>query len=349
MKRILVVGQGVAGTLLADAIWRLGAEIQVIDDHWQSAASLSAAGICNPITGRNLVLTWHGHQVMDAVKQRMEMMTDLLGGQYIFKQEMIWLLEHVHELNDWDAKAMVVGYGRYMSLSQKSWLEGHEAVPQKWSVGPIHGAFRVDLPKLLADYRDWLVARGYLLADTVKWQHLEEVSQYATANDFDHIVLCNGASTLLPEIARFIRPNLGVAAIVRLPDLPLQTQIIKRGVTLMPYEDGTYWLSSTNVYKETFDAVSDVVDDLLRKLTVWYSGRVELVAVKTGVRPTVIDRRPILGAVEKTGLVHVFNGLGTKGCTLGAFFSNHLAEHLVLGAPLDKEVDVKRMDKYETF
>ena len=54
----LIVGQGIAGSLLAWHLLRLGASIIVIDDNHAGAASLVAAGIINPISGIRMVPSW---------------------------------------------------------------------------------------------------------------------------------------------------------------------------------------------------------------------------------------------------------------------------------------------------
>jgi glycine oxidase len=55
---ILIVGQGLAGTLLAWALERAGRSFVIADAGHAMAASRAAAGIINPITGRRLVKSW---------------------------------------------------------------------------------------------------------------------------------------------------------------------------------------------------------------------------------------------------------------------------------------------------
>ena len=50
----LVVGQGLAGSVLTGALWLQGRTVAVVDEDHRQAASLAAAGIINPITGKRL-------------------------------------------------------------------------------------------------------------------------------------------------------------------------------------------------------------------------------------------------------------------------------------------------------
>src|SRR6478609_7832556 len=51
---IIIVGQGLAGTLLALELEKLGRRVRIIDDHHRDAASPVAAGLINPVTGMRL-------------------------------------------------------------------------------------------------------------------------------------------------------------------------------------------------------------------------------------------------------------------------------------------------------
>jgi glycine/D-amino acid oxidase-like deaminating enzyme len=42
--------------------------------------------------------------------------------------------------------------------------------------------------------------------------------------------------------------------------------------------------------------------------------------------------------------VFIFNGLGTKGASLGPFWAHHMADFLINHTPLDPAVDIKRFD-----
>ena len=63
---------------------------------------------------------------------------------------------------------------------------------------------------------------------------------------------------------------------------------------------------------------------------------------KAAVRPTVKDRRPLLGVHPEFPNIFIFNGLGTKGASQGPYFANHMADFLTENTPLDPEVDIRR-------
>ncbi len=68
----------------------------------------------------------------------------------------------------------------------------------------------------------------------------------------------------------------------------------------------------------------------------------EIVNHQAGIRPTVNDRRPLMGLHPQHPTLAVFNGLGTKGVMLAPYFAYQLYSFLELNKPLDVEVDIKR-------
>jgi len=52
---IIIVGQGISGTVLSNALMEQYQKVLVIDDGNKKAASKIASGVINPVTGRRIV------------------------------------------------------------------------------------------------------------------------------------------------------------------------------------------------------------------------------------------------------------------------------------------------------
>jgi glycine oxidase len=61
-----------------------------------------------------------------------------------------------------------------------------------------------------------------------------------------------------------------------------------------------------------------------------------------GVRPTVKDRRPLVGTHADYNSVHILNGLGTRGVMLGPAMAIALFDYIENEIPLEKEIDINR-------
>ena len=70
----------------------------------------------------------------------------------------------------------------------------------------------------------------------------------------------------------------------------------------------------------------------------------KVVDQKVGIRPTVKDRRPLLGMHSEYKRLGIFNGLGTRGIMLAPYFANHFVDHVYNGGKLNSQVDILRFN-----
>ena len=75
----LIVGQGLAGSLLAWEIVNRGASAKVVDENWHASSSLVAAGLINPISGKRLVLQERAGFFLDRAESTYENLAQALG------------------------------------------------------------------------------------------------------------------------------------------------------------------------------------------------------------------------------------------------------------------------------
>jgi glycine oxidase len=64
-----------------------------------------------------------------------------------------------------------------------------------------------------------------------------------------------------------------------------------------------------------------------------------------GVRPTVRDRRPLVGTHDSYPQLHILNGLGTRGVMLGPSMAKVLYEHIEYQTPILAEINWMRFLK----
>ena len=68
-SKILIVGQGLAGTVLGWSLDRAGIDWRMIDAGHENAASCVAAGVINPVTGLRWVKTWRVDELWPEAKR----------------------------------------------------------------------------------------------------------------------------------------------------------------------------------------------------------------------------------------------------------------------------------------
>jgi len=68
----------------------------------------------------------------------------------------------------------------------------------------------------------------------------------------------------------------------------------------------------------------------------------EIIEHLAGVRPTVNDRRPLLGTHPSQKNIHILNGLGTRGVMLAPAMALDLFNYIENQKPLHKSVNIER-------
>ena len=79
-----------------------------------------------------------------------------------------------------------------------------------------------------------------------------------------------------------------------------------------------------------------------RKLKTFIRCKYTIVDHLAGIRPTIIDRRPLLGVHPEFEPLAILNGLGTRGVMIAPLMAIKLFEYLEHNIPLDNEVSITR-------
>ena len=74
----IIVGQGIAGSLIAHFLLQHNKKILVIDKFNPNSASNIAAGVVNPITGRRMVKSWLIDDVLPFAKSTYRLLENQL-------------------------------------------------------------------------------------------------------------------------------------------------------------------------------------------------------------------------------------------------------------------------------
>ncbi len=81
---------------------------------------------------------------------------------------------------------------------------------------------------------------------------------------------------------------------------------------------------------------------LISKLKTFINCDVEVVEHVVAIRPTVVDRRPVVGTHLDFKNIHILNGLGSRGVMIAPYVSQKLFNSIENNTPLDSEIDVSR-------
>jgi glycine/D-amino acid oxidase-like deaminating enzyme len=134
----------------------------------------------------------------------------------------------------------------------------------------------------------------------------------------------------------------GEVLTIKAPNLKID-YAIKSSVFIIPIGNDLYTVGSTYKWDDKTNTPTDRArEELLSKLKTFITCDFEIVEHVAGIRPTVNDRRPLLGRNSNHQNLYVLNGLGTRGVMIAPYVAKALFNFIEKGEELDKEIDINR-------
>ena len=134
----------------------------------------------------------------------------------------------------------------------------------------------------------------------------------------------------------------GEVLTIKAPDLKLKAAI-KSSVFIIPVGNDCYTVGSTYNWDDKSNKPTAAgKDELLSKLKTFITCDFEVVKHVAGIRPTVKDRRPLVGRHSEHQNLYVLNGLGTRGVMIAPYVAQQLFQFIGAKRPLDPEIDCNR-------
>ncbi|MGB5419280.1 NAD(P)/FAD-dependent oxidoreductase, partial [Algibacter sp.] len=141
-----------------------------------------------------------------------------------------------------------------------------------------------------------------------------------------------------------LNPAKGELLTIHAPDLKIDF-VLKAGVFLIPLGDDLYIVGATYEWKDLSHSVTKKAKtELLGKLEKLINCPFKVVNQVGGIRPTVKDRRPLVGRHHEHNNLFVLNGLGTRGVMIGPYVAKKLFDFIEHHEPLEKEIDISRFN-----
>jgi glycine oxidase len=134
----------------------------------------------------------------------------------------------------------------------------------------------------------------------------------------------------------------GELFIIKAPDLDLDV-IMNTSVFILPLGDDLFKVGATYNWKDKTNlATEEGRQELIDRIKEIISCDFVIMEHFAGVRPTVKDRRPLVGTHPVHVAIHILNGLGTRGVMLSPSMAKALYDAIENDVPLDSAIDIKR-------
>jgi glycine/D-amino acid oxidase-like deaminating enzyme len=346
---VLIVGQGLAGTWLSYWLYKAGISFKIIDQINPDSASLRAAGLINPVTGRRLVTTWMIEELMSLAKNAYREIGNFLDEIFINETSVIDFFPTVQMLQAFQKRYEEDPVYLFPGEDGEKYAEWFR-YDLGW--GAIHPCQLVNVEKLVTNWRTWLKENNNLVENFFDLFKLKVTAKGLDYSEIraSYIIFCDGKSSAQnPYFDKLpFALNKGEGLLVEIKSLPAD-QVYKKGMSLVPYGENIFWLGSS--YEWSFD--NDQPSEKFRKNgEEWLNYNLKLpysiLDHFASIRPATLERRPFLGFHPVHDRIGILNGLGTKGCSLAPYFGKQLADKIKGEGFIHPLADINRFEKILT-
>jgi glycine oxidase len=340
----LIVGAGLAGSCLALQLNKKGKTVMVYDLPDRNTASRVAAGLFNPVTGRRVVKTWKADQIFPYLKTFYQEAEIKISRKFFHELPLFMPFASIQEVNDWTLKSEDPTFSHYL-------LDIHTTpVFSNQVVNPLGGILLaqcgyIEPVTFLEGVRQWLTEIESFRNESFEDVALETESDQIRYRDViaSALVYCNGTAILKSRFFQNLPLRLLKGESLRITTQTSLDRIYNRGIYAIP-AGGEVRVGATYNLEDTREEVTDVArEELVMKLRDLLATPFEVTHQSWGIRPTTVDRRPLIGEHPSHKNILIFNGLGTKGVSLAPYFSEILAAYLIGEGELEKESNIRRV------
>ncbi|MGB3547556.1 MAG: FAD-dependent oxidoreductase, partial [Saprospiraceae bacterium] len=253
MKKIydfLLVGRGIAGSLLGRSLRAGGARVGYVDAPGQTAASSVAAGIINPITGRRFVKSWLIDELLPQAAATYREWEEEVGEQLYFERPLYRTLFNRGDENDWLVRAADPAYAAYLGPVSHEPPPGYAGrVLPAYAYGRVLRAAQVRIDRAVELSSRPLVEAGELHHDTFDYELLRISEDGVSYRDLraGQLIFCEGwRNRSNPWFGHLpVRGNKGQVLLARLAS-ESPGEILKHRVFTVPYADGNCWVGASS-------------------------------------------------------------------------------------------------------
>ena len=339
----IIVGFGLAGMAFASTLEKEGKSFVVFDNN-PNRKSRVVGGMYNPIILKRFTPAWQAHEMWTTALPFYKTLEDKFSKTYIKPFEVRRILHSIEEQNNWvvaSDKAIMSEYMNSNIIKEK--VNGIEA---PFGFGKLENVGRVEGEELLEDYTNYLQKENIFFQEEFNYELLsinQKNSQYKNITA-SKIVFSEGP--FLHENPYFnylpMREAKGELLLITVPNLNIDFTL-KSGVFMVPYGDNLYIVGATyNWDDKTFEPTQKAQEEIEGKLKKFLTLPYTLLDYKIGIRPTIKDRRPLLGKHPKYPNLAVLNGLGTRGIIIAPSIAQALYDNLEHDKEIKKEMDCAR-------
>ena len=339
MKKVdyIIVGDGYAALFFAHQLIKNNKSFYLFSEGKKSASFVSA-GIINPAVLKRFTTFWLAQEQIDSLKKTLSEIERYTHKNYLIEKPILRVFHDEKEKELWLKKSNEISFLSNDFIKINS-------IKNPFGCGKVNHSARLNVRDFFTDLMNYLEQNSHLIKEKFDYNLVKTENSTYKDIQFKNIIFAEGMAVkenpYFSEIP--VEANKGHHLEVKLSEKIEDDFTIKKKHFIFPLSENTYYYGGTYDREQTHHKIDDsAVEKLTNALAEFYPNDFEVTQVKFGFRPTVKDRRPIVGAHSEFKNLYVFNGLGARGILNGNYFAINLYNHLENGEEIHPEVDLKR-------
>ncbi|MDR6921012.1 FAD-binding oxidoreductase [Chryseobacterium sp. 2987] len=342
MKNVdyIIVGDGYAGLFFAHQLIKNNKSFVIYSDGRKSASQVSA-GIINPVVLKKFTTFWKAQEQIDFLKVTLDEIKSYTDRNYLISAPIHRIFHDENEQKLWLKKSENEDLSDFLDKN----FDRLEGVKNDFKAGKVNQSARLEVSGFFAGLFSYFKKNSQIEEEKFDYGKLDVQNSSYKEYQFKNVVFCEGMG--VKENPYFsdieVNPNKGHHIKVKLSEPLSGNNTIKKKHFLFPTDNGLYFYGGTYDREQLHHHIDDsAVEQLVNGLSEIYPYDFEVKEVNFGFRPTVKDRRPIIGRHKEYKNLYVFNGLGARGILNGCYFSRSLYRFIEENIPLHEEVSLNR-------
>ena len=343
------MGFGLAGCAYALQLKRHQKSFVIFNDKTTNASTI-AAGIINPVVLKRYTQVWKAAAFLEYAQAFYQHFEKEYKVNVFAPATIKRFFSSMGEQNQWS------------EASRKGWIESylepeiHMTTPPNIynpnGYGQVKNSFRLDIQKMQSTFKQTL-NKEHFFETPFDYAALKIEENNVIYKDIKavNVVFCEGFGLTENPFFNYlpIIGNKGEALIIKAPDLKEQGVLKARGIFIVPLKKDYFWVGATfNWDDKTTTTTAKGRTWLEYQLNTVIKVPYEVIKQVAGMRPTVVDRRPLLGQHPVDKSLYVFNGLGTRGALMAPLLSEELFHFITAKKTLPAACTIERFRNQDT-
>lgn len=348
MLDYIIVGSGLAGISFSETLLNSNNSFCVFNTN-KNASTKVAAGLYNSVILKRFNLVWKAQEQINLLPQFYGNIEQKTNVKLDYNLEVRKRFTSTEDQNEWFVAVDKQKLETFLDAQIIS--NSNENVNAPFGFGKVLQTGYVDVSLLYDVYQLYLQDLGVFQNEVFDYDNLIMHLDGFEYNGIKakNIVFAEGFGLHQNPFFNFLPLDgtKGELLKIHAPNLKLD-YCLNSSLFILPIGNDNYKVAATYNWTDKDSLPTEEgKKELLDKLDAIINCEYTVLEHFAGVRPTVLDRRPLVGEHPIHKSMYILNGLGTRGVMLGPYLAQLLFNSIENKTELDPQVDIVRFkDKY---